>query len=389
MAVPAIEILEASGYRTLVADRAADAPARTVASRFVCVDFFDRAAMRMAVAGIELTGVMPLNDFGVRTAATIARERGLKGVSELAAHRLTSKVAMKQTWDAAGLPTAAWTWSTKSAIIEGRFPVWESFPCVVKPAFSGGGSRGVGLARSWREIQEIVVGGAEKYLDDEVVIEEFIEGSEHTVETVVETGKTYLLSIADKENYPGSFTVVQRLAFPGPTGHSHRCAIEQLVAASNRALDIDFGATHTEVIVRERKIYLLEAGGRPGGGINFHPICELSTGYCYPRILAAALTGREIDLTRRPHQHLAWEFFDHGVGLVSEIRGFDELRRKPDVVDLDIYDRPGHPALDKRDDLARPGFVLVKAASPDAACARAKELAATVEFVITAHQPPG
>src|SRR5258708_10989910 len=114
MAVPAIEILEASGYRTLVLDRVPEAPAREVAERFIAVDFSDTALARAAIAGIELLGVLALNDFGVRTAAAITEERGLPGLDSATAYRVTNKVAMKEAWDEAGLPTAAWTWATKS-----------------------------------------------------------------------------------------------------------------------------------------------------------------------------------------------------------------------------------------------------------------------------------
>jgi biotin carboxylase len=382
MAVPAIEVLEASGYRTLVLDRSPEAPARRAASRFIAVDFFDTAATRTAVAAVELLGVMPLNDFAVRTAATIAAERGLRGVTAAAAHRLCNKVAMKEAWDAAHLPTAAWTWAEKADILAGRFPAWTHFPCIVKPAFSGGASRGVGRARNWADVRAIVEAGAAIYLDPELVIEEYIAGTEHTIEMVVAGGEHHLLSISDKQNYPDSYTVVQRLAFPGPIGHAHRQALEQLVVDSARALGIDYAATHTEVMIRDGRPYLLEVGGRPGGGINFHPICRLSAGYCYPLILAAVLTGGTADLARGPQHHLAWEYFDHGPGVVREIRGFDALRREPDVVDVDLYEEPGRPALDKRDDLARPGFVLVKAPSLAAARVRARQLASRVEFDI-------
>jgi biotin carboxylase len=382
MAVRAIAELEAGGYRTLVLDRAGNAPARGVASRFMAVDFSDTAATRTAVTAQPLSGVMPLNDFAVRTAAAIAVERGLRGVTAAAAYRLTNKVAMKRAWDAAGLPTAAWTWALKDDVLAGRIPAWERFPCIVKPAFSGGASRGVGLARDWSEVRRIVAAGAASYRDPELVIEEYLAGSEHTVEMVVAGGQHWLLSISDKENYPGSHTVVQRLAFPGPIGHAYLPAIERLVAASARALGVDFAATHTEVIIRNGAPYLLEVGGRPGGGINFHPICRLSAGYSYPGILAAALTGGAADFARGPRHHLAWEYFDHGPGLVRAIRGFEALRREPDVVELELYEEPGRPALDKHDDLARPGFVLVEGPSLDQARARARRLAASVEFDI-------
>jgi biotin carboxylase len=388
MATPAIELLERLGYRTLVLDRDDAAPARAAASRFFAVNFSDAAATRIALADVPLSGVLPLNDFGVRTAAALATERGLRGLSTSAAFRVTNKVAMKQAWSEAGLPTPAWTWAAKDDILAGRFPRWQTFPCIVKPAFSGGGSRGVGLAHDWPGVHTIVAASVAKYLDDEVIIEEFVEGSEHTVEMIVAGSETQLLSISDKQNYPGSVTVVQKLRFPGPIGHAHRHLIEPLVAASARALGLGYGTTHTEVLLRGGKPYLLEVGGRPGGGINWHPICELSTGYSYPAILAAVLTGSTPDYARKRPLHLAWHYFDHEPGTIATIRGFDALADEPDVVAAEMYDQVGRPGLDKRDDLARPGFVLVKGDTSEGAAARASELAARVKFVMTPAMVP-
>ena len=190
MAVPAIELLERSGYRTLVLDRDENAPARAAAARFLPVNFSDADATLRAVAEIPLSGVVALNDFGVRTAAAVAQHRALRGFSPEAAWRVTNKVAMKRSWSDAGLPTADWTWANKADILAGRFPAWETFPCIVKPAFSGGGSRGVGLAQDWSEVQALVAAGASKYLDEEVIVEEFVAGSEHTVEMIVADGET-------------------------------------------------------------------------------------------------------------------------------------------------------------------------------------------------------
>ena len=387
MAVPAIEQIERAGHRTLVLDRAADAPARSVASRFLAVDFSDVPATLRALAEIELSGVLPLNDFGVRTAAALAAQRGLKGSGVEAARRLTNKVAMKRAWSAAGLPTPRWTWGKKQDILAGEFPSWDDFPCIVKPAFSGGGSRGVGLARDWRDVARIVSSNAAKYLDDEVIIEEFIAGTEHTIEMIVHDGSTRLLSISDKENYRGNVSVVQTLHFPGPIGHACRHLIEPLVAASIAALGLANGTTHTEVIVRDGTAYLLEVGGRPGGGLNFQPICELSTGWSYPTLLAAVMSGGQPDFSQRnPSVHLTWRYFDHGPGLVRRISGFEELRGEPDVVDIALYDKVGSPGLDMSDDLARPGYVLVKGSSNHAARARAQELESRVVFEMTAAQ---
>jgi biotin carboxylase len=380
MACPAVRRLQEHGHRVLVVDGNPDSPARAVADRFVHQDFSDLAAVRQKLLDIALSGVMPLNDFAIATASALARERGLPGWSEFAETCVRSKVAMKNAWAAAGLPSARYVVATVGDLLAGALPFWDIWPCVVKPSFSGGGSRGVFVAADWAEVRQGLSAVQTKYLDGGVLIEEFVAGTEHTLEVLVCRGEPRLLSISDKENYPGSATVVQNLYFPGPIGNAHRHLLEPLVYDACRAMRLTDGTAHFEVMLRNREAYLLEVGGRPGGGINFHPICELSTGYDYPGLLGAVLTGRKPDFSHKVPSHLAWHYFPSGSGVLQAVLGFEALRADSQVVDAMLYEEIGKPRMDLRDDLARPGYVLVRADSHGLAKAHAQALVSTLRF---------
>lgn len=381
MACPAIKVLKEAGHRVLVLDGNPDAPAKDIANHFINVDFSDPQKTLAAISELQLSGVVPLNDFGVRAAFEISSKRQLPTWSTQGLRCVTSKVAMKMAWLQSGLSTARCAFSTVNDILSENFPAWNQFPCVIKPAFSGGGSRGVFIATNWREASERLAAVKDKYLDGGVVVEEFVAGTEHTLEVLVHNGKPHLLSISDKENYADSFTVVQNLYFPGPIGHRHRSAIEPLVVNACRAMNMTNGTCHFEILIRDGVPFLLEVGGRPGGGLNFHPICKLSTGFDYPRMLAQVLTGEPVDFTKGPYVHLAWHYFPAGKGMLVAIDGFDDVRNERDVVDAMLYEKIGEQRFDLRDDLARPGYVLVSADSHEQAKARARELINRVRFI--------
>lgn len=222
-----------------------------------------------------------------------------------------------------------------------------------------------------------------RYLDGKVLLEALLAGTEHTLEVLVHDGEPFLLSISDKENYPGSNTVVQNLYFPGPIGNAHRHVLEPLVCSASRALQMSNGTAHFEVMLSGGKGYLLEVGGRPGGGLNFHPICELSTGYDYPGLLGAVLARQQLDFVRKPAQHLAWHYFPAGKGTLLSVTGFDAVKSAPDVVDAMLYEEVGKPRMDIRDDLSRPGYVLVRADRHELAKERANQLVAQMRFEST------
>ena len=109
-------------------------------------------------------------------------------------------------------------------------------------------------------------------------MEEYILGSEHTVGILVRNSKAKVISISDKVNYQDSISVVQDLFF-----QAYRLVnfdkINELVDKAISALSFENGCAHLEILISDGKVFLLEIGARPGGGINFFPISYLSTGY--------------------------------------------------------------------------------------------------------------
>ncbi|MFC1525526.1 ATP-grasp domain-containing protein [Candidatus Latescibacterota bacterium] len=390
LACPAIEHLERLGYRTLVLDRNTDAPARRVASEFVPVDFSDSSATVAAVAPFELRGVLALNDFGVISAAQLAESRGLPGYTQRAAHRLTNKIAMKNCWRASRLPIPNYTWMSTCELLAGGQPSWDHYPCIAKPAFSGGGSRGVFLAESLDHLRRGVRDTQSDYRVGQVLIEEYVIGSEHTVEVLVVAGVPHVLSISDKLNYPRSVAIVQRLTFPGPRGHHYRAQIEGLVSSACTSLELDCGCAHFEVLVRDGSVLLLEVGGRPGGGPNFHPICRLSTGFDYPLELARVLTGESPTLQRHVDAVcLGWHYFSLPQGRLTRIIGFEGVAQDPSVVDARLEVEAGEVVADPENDLRRPGYILVQAGDYQQLEERVHELQSRIQFIVEEdHETP-
>lgn len=380
LAIPSIERMRAHGHRVLVVDGNAQAPARDLGDAFVHVNFSDVPATLAALSDQPLTGILPINDFGVRAASAVAAARGLPGNSAAAAYGATNKKAMREAWRRAGLPQPRFAAIGIAALLAGERADWNEFPCIAKPAFSGGGSRAVRMVGNWDEVVALVREERARFLDDEVIVEEFVAGSEHTVEVLMWPGGRALLSISDKENYPGSVTVVQNLYFPGPNGHARRAEIEPLVFAACDALGLSVGAAHFEVLVTPGGVVLLEVGSRPGGGPNLHPICALSTGRDYPALYAQVMTGRLPDLGAGPAVHLAWHYLPVGQGVVRAIEGLEAVRAHPQVIDCKVYERIGEPSLDIHDDLARPGYVMVKAATHAEARALADRLVDSISI---------
>lgn len=384
LACKAIAQLEKNGFRVLVLDKKPVEETYQIASKVLCVDFSDTDATRKALHGIEVSGIMAINDFGVVTAATIAGERKLFGYSVEAARNASEKTRMKDCWKASGLPTAAYKNYTADRIAE--IPgSWDIFPCIIKPSAVGGGSRGVYYTDNKRELAAKLKELHALYPVQNIVVEEFIEGTEHTIEVLVYGGQTQLMSISDKKNYPGNKTIVQDLWFPGPKGNLYRKRLETLLHDACMSLGLGYGSAHFEVMITPAdEIVLIEVGGRPGGGLNFHPISLLTTGYDYTLELASILTrGEPANKRSADTVKLVWHFFDPFEGTVQEVRGFENIQRLPEVVECDLMVTVGRTMKKTfSNDLERAGHYLFTYTNPDDVAAYIEKNDKLVEFVL-------
>jgi hypothetical protein len=79
---------------------------------------------------------------------------------------------------------------------------------------------------------------------------------------------------------------------------------------------------------------------------------------------------------------MAWSSTTIRVGGAHQrVRGIAQRAR---WVDLELYDKVGRAGLDMSDNLARPGYVLVKGSSNHQVRARMRDLASRVFFEMTA-----
>lgn len=363
MVMPAVKQLINAGYNVLVIDKKPCDDAYKIATKVIEADIFKYEEVEKALVPYQINGIIPVNDFAVRTAAIVSDKRKICGINIQAVENVLSKGLMKQKWEDAGLPTAKFKKYKVADVINAIGFDWNNYPAIVKPSFAGGASRGVFKVGNYEDIKLKVEESLKYYLSDEVLIEEYIEGTEHTVEVLIHDYNTNVISISDKVNYRFSYTVVQKLYFPGSKGNKYRKEIEQLVNRACKSLDLKYGCAHFEIMITNNdRIYLLEVGGRPGGGLNFFPIGYLSTGYNYPVELGRIMTGHKPLLDRHKNTYqLGWYFWEAPDGILKEVRGFENVTKHTSVVIAEMLKKPGDILNSNfRNDMERPGYFLVK-----------------------------
>ncbi len=141
--------------------------------------------------------VLPLNEFGMPAHAAAAAALGLPGVRPDQVAAVVDKLAMRRAWAAAGLDQPAFR--PVRDLAEARAAAGEiGFPCVVKPADSGGSGRGVMVLGGPAEVAEGYAFARPFARDGVVLLETFLAGTELTVEGLCRRGRHRVLAVSDK-----------------------------------------------------------------------------------------------------------------------------------------------------------------------------------------------
>ena len=233
-------------------------------------------AVAAAFGNTRPDGVIALGDRPAVLAAHLAQALGLPGNPPAAADASRNKLAAREAFRTAGLPTP---WFRQVPLgIELAVLTDVPYPAVIKPlALSG--SRGVMRVNGPTEMEaafsrlRALLALPDIRLERDAVhegamVESFIPGREFAVEAVLTQGRFQLFTIFDKPDpMDGPFFEETIYVTPSrlPAASQHRIA--GAIAAATAALGLRHGPVHAECRVNDGGVYVLEVAARPIGGL--------------------------------------------------------------------------------------------------------------------------
>jgi biotin carboxylase len=373
----------AIGYQVIAVDRNPQAEGFAAADDRAVVDITDRDGVLRVARDHTIDGIVPLNDFGVETAAHVAASLGLVGITPDAAARATRKTLMRAAWDAAGLPRVRW--GAASTLDEAREAARAigRWPVVVKPADShGGASRGVSVAAGLDELPAAVAFAQSSYADPEVIVEECLQGVEHSVETVTWEGETHVIAVSDKVKTPLPYRVDKSVDYPTRLDGPALEALYGLVTSAVRALGITVGPAHVELSSTADGPRLLELGARCGGGGTPDPIVPHLTGVdMLGEVVRLHAGDRPTGLTPQRTRGCVYRFLTPPPGRLRRIEGLEDVAAWPGVLDCAVTVAPGDQLRPVRVGADRAGFVIAGGRDRDEATAIADAAEAGIRFI--------
>jgi len=367
--MPSLTAARRAGYQVLAADKDPQAAGFSRADQgFVC-DLIDREGIWRLAEKNSVSAIVPLNDFGVSTAAWVAEKMGLPGISTSSAELATKKGAMRRRWLEKGVPCPAF------AIAETDFEIRQAvesigLPCILKPASGlGGGSRGVVAVLAKKELEKAISFSRSFYPSSATLVESFVEAkTEHSVEVVICEGQVHIIAVSDKIKTPLPYRVDKNVLYPSRQSGDALQDLKRQVKDAVQALDLDCGAAHVELAGTADGFVLFELGARCGGGGTPAPIIPFATGVDEFAEVVRILAGdKPANLKPLWSRGCDYHFLLPPPGRIRGVSGLEQVLRLEGVLDADVFPGPGDTISPVTAGQQRSGFIITGAETRDEA----------------------
>ena len=311
----------------------------------------------------HINGIMTLaSDMPMQSVAVVSHEMGLVGISEDTALKATNKAFMRDALKNAGVPVPLYfRVKGMSAFKEAVEKVREAgYKCIVKPA-DNSGSRGVDLLKEDVDLDAAYEYTVKYSRGGEIVVEEFMEGPEVSVETLAVDGGVHVIQITDKLTTGAPYFVEMGHSQPSQLSDEVKERICEVAVAANKAIGIQNGPSHTEIKVTKDGPKIVELGARLGGDCITTHLVPLSTGVNMVECSIRIALGEKPDLEPKWSKGSAIRYLKTGTGIVEKINGVEEVEQIPGIIQISIVHGVGEAVGEIKSSVDRAGFVVAQA----------------------------
>jgi biotin carboxylase len=379
--LPAILKAKEMGLYVGVADYNPQAIGIQYADEFFNASTMDEDAVLAAALEFKPDGIMTLaTDMPMRGVAKVSEKLGLHSISYDTAVKATDKFEMIKAFKAHGV-ASPWYFTVDSIDELKNLESQLAYPCIMKPT-DNAGSHGVVLAHDFEDLLQSYEYSHASARHGRVILEEYLQGDEVSVEVMVVNGKVNILQITDKLTTGAPHFVEM--------GHSQSSnhpieiqnAIKDLAVQACKAVGIDKGPAHVEMMVTKRGPVMIELGARMGGDNITTSLVPLSTGIDMVKATIDVALGNQPDIEPRLHCGSAIRYIAAPEGIIKSITGIEETKQLPGVKEVIMTKSEGEMSTPIHCSNDRIGSVIVQAATAEEAVKICEEALKRIQIEI-------
>ncbi len=355
----------------------------------ICADTTDVDAVLAAVTDADgrprFDAVTSFSDYHTEVAATVAQRLGLPGPSPDALRRANHKHLLRRAFgDDEGNLRHALVGDLDAAR---KAAADLGYPVIAKPpaeAISYGVRRcddDDELTAAVAELSGYTSSLRGQPRTGEVLLEEYVEGVEVSVESMSFGGTTHIYGVTSKDLFGDPYYIECGHTFPVPLSEESRAELYGVVRRALASIGYDYGPCHTEVRLTDRGWRLIEANPRTPSSCMTMLVTDV-TGRS-PILDAWLLAVGEVPDVAP----VTWTggaavrmLYPQATGPLQRVDGVEDAAADPGVQVL-LHVHEGEELMARMDNSSCVGFTYATAEDPATAAAIADAAAAKLTFV--------
>ena len=266
---------------------------------------------------------------------------------------------------------------SKLANVSSQFP----FPMISKPV-DGTGSQGVGLLTTPADIDNYVAYLADSGYEGPLIVEEYVVGTEYSVEAISHQEHHVIIGVTEKQTTGPPHFIETGHIFPAPLSETLYSELASCVLDLLPLLNLQIGASHTELILTDSGPVVIETHARPGGD-RIPELIRLTTGVDIFDLTVSSLIERGLPLRNFNVSRVA--AIDQIIlpqGRLVSTNVHEILKNHSEVATYDFELKPGDRVNRVVSSQTRHGFYIYSADNYEKLSNLARELADGLIFEI-------
>ena len=379
--LPAILRAKEMGLHVAVVDFNPQAIGIPYADKYYNASTMDEAAVLAAAEDYMPDGIMTLaTDMPMRGVAKTSDKLHLHSINYETAVKATDKYDMIKAFKEHDVPSP-WYFVVDTLEELKAHEADVIYPCIIKPT-DNAGSHGVAKVYSFKELLENYEYAHSCSRHGKVIVEEYLDGPEVSVEVMVVNGEVNILQITDKITTEAPHFVEMGHTQPSRLPSETQKAIRNVTIAACKAIGIDKGPAHVEMKVTKRGPVMIELGARMGGDNITTHLVPLSTGIDMVGSTIKVALGEEPDIEPTLHCGSAIRYFKVPFGTITSIENVDEAKQMLGVKQITFTKGVGEESTPIQCSNDRIGFVIAQGASAEDAIEKCEHAMSSIQIKI-------
>lgn len=365
--IPQVELinkLKKRGIYTILLDMNEKVLGRAYADEFYPISVFDIEKIKKIALDKKVDFIVTAcADQVLLIQAKVSEELGLPCyISYETAKAVSDKEAMKRIFIENNIPTSKY-----KVMSELNIASIENFkyPLIVKPVDSYS-SKGVKKVFNEQELAEAFVNARGISRSKRVIVEEYVEGNEITIDAYVENGEAHILSASNIYKISNSDKfIICRTKYPADINKKIIDQIDEVANDIAKSFNLKNSPMLIQLIENGEAISVIEFCARTGGGEKFKLIKNVSKFDVIDAIIDLTLGKNPHVEHYRSNKQIINEFLYGREGIFDHLEGFEALKTKGIIKEYFQLREKGEIVKAAKSSSERIAYITVEADNKD------------------------